>query len=90
MSTMIDSAASTAWARVSATTAATMSPTNRTTPLASGGRLKTGGSMMKPCTSGSSRFSLVYTATTPGMLAASVVSTPLIRAWAIVLRTNTM
>ena len=35
-------------ARVSATTAAMTSPTKRTVPRASGGRLKTGGSIAKP------------------------------------------
>ena len=41
---------------------------------ASGGRFIVGGNMMKPCTSGRSRSAAVYTATTPGIASASLVS----------------
>ena len=64
---MTFSAASSAWPLLSATTIATMSPTNRTFSVASGGRFIVGGSMTNPWTSGSSRSAAVYTATTPGI-----------------------
>ena len=51
-----------------------MSPTKRTRPAANGGRLKSGGIIGKPWNASIGRFSDVYTATTPGMDAASEVS----------------
>ena len=81
-STYTASAASFACAWVSATTAATMSPTKRTRPAAKGGRLKSGGIIGKPWKASIGRFSAVYTATTPGMDEASEVSMEAISAWA--------
>ncbi len=84
--------ASTAWPRVSATTTATGSPAKRTTSLASTGRrISCGVSTGGPAVANGSRFrsAAVYTPTTPGIPAASAVSTPLTFAWAKPERTNT-
>jgi hypothetical protein len=86
---MTSPAASTACSAVSATTTAMVCPTNRTVSPASGGRLMTEGAMGKAGTSGRPRSPAVYTATTPGILAASEVSTDSRRAWAMVDRTKT-
>src|SRR5580692_2082759 len=97
-STATASAASSAAKRLSATTAATMSPTWRTLSAAKAGR----GALFigRPsengigCTTVSSpwpaRFqsSAVRTSSTPGMPAATLVEIPRIRAWPWGLRTN--
>ncbi|CAB4832644.1 unannotated protein [freshwater metagenome] len=76
----------------SATTTATGSPTNRTVPRASKGRLNASGHMPGPNGGGMSgrpRSSKVSTANTPGMASASAVSIDVMWAWAMVDRTNT-
>ena len=91
-STITDSAASTACVRVSATTAATMSPTKRTRSLAKIGRLTSAGIIGKPWNGASPRSlpsAAEYTATTPGIDSASLVSTEVMVPWATAERTNT-
>ena len=81
------SAASTAWAFVSATTTASGSPTKRTTSFASSGWAtwpSSGLDMSGP----TSMSSAVKTPTTPGMAAASAVSMDSMRPWAVKARTN--
>ena len=89
-STTTRSAASTACARVSATTAATMSPTNRTLSVANTGRFSVSGIAGNCCNDGRPRSSppAWYTATTPGIDNASVTSTETRLACATVDRTN--
>src|SRR5579884_3365525 len=65
-----------------------MSPTNRTFPLASGGRPKPGFTTISPGATGTSRSADVNTPTTPGIAAPPAVSTETIRAWATVERTK--
>src|SRR5688572_3853194 len=85
---MTCSAASTAPARVSAATTATTSPTKRTFPVASGGRLISGFTTMRPGATGTSRSAALKTPATPGRPAAPVVSTAASSAWATVDRTK--
>ena len=91
------SAASHAWATVSATTKATGSPTNLTAPAASGRPVGARGSATRPARLSGSRIgasdamtpspsacqsSWVSTASTPGAARAAVQSMPAMRAWA--------
>ena len=78
--------------RLSATTSATGSPTNRTSPSASGGRGVSGTSLPMPvyqasCTSGL-RSAAVNTACTPGSPSAADASMETMRARASGLRTK--
>ena len=84
--------ASSPWYISSVTTAATGSPTNRTTSLASSGCFMAwfmfgiiGGSGFSPA---SARSLAVYTASTPGASSAALTSMPLIFACATVERTK--
>ena len=84
--------ASSAMYRLSAMTSATGSPTNFTSPSASGGRGVSGMSLpatacQASLTSGL-RSAAVNTACTPGMASAAEASIPLILAWANWLRTK--
>ena len=76
MSATTTSAASNAWARVSATTTASGSPTNRTTSRARIGRANASGSAPDVHIGFRSRSREVKTPTIPGMAAASSTSTP--------------
>lgn len=71
ISAQMASAASSAWAWVSANTAAMGSPTKRTRSVASGGRAKSGCTATKPWWAGTSSSAAVHTAMTPGMARAS-------------------
>src|SRR5262245_42850604 len=87
-STETSSAAWSACSRVAATTTATASPRKRTTSRASCGRAMTGGPIPGG-RGGRSRSAAVSTATTPGMPAAWLVSSPPMRACATTERTKT-
>ena len=88
-STITASAASIAAERVSATTATTGSPTKRTVPDARIGRAISWLTIPIGSSGGRSRSAAVTTASTPGAVAASVVSISTMRPWAIVERTKT-
>jgi hypothetical protein len=88
-STITPSAASTPWARVSATTATIASPTKRTTSVASTGLVMAWLTRANGAMGPRSMSAAVTTASTPGAASASLVSMLVIRAWATVERTNT-
>ena len=82
------SAASLPWLGLSATMATTASPTKRTTSVASGGRAKASATGAKVWKGARPKSAAVYTASTPAIPAAWVVSMLTRRAWATLERTK--